>query len=132
MDAARHLRHGAARDLAVVAAVRVLEHELELVCVLAVSCCVRRSDDVADGRLQFVGPGVVRVRPAVFAGDAGEHLAFDRLAGGIKPHSRAGPGVNDRIRLGTDVEPALDGRRAARYEHQRGEESHCLAATSAK
>ena len=44
MDAAGNLRHGAARDLAVVAAVRVLEHELELVRVPAVARHVVRGD----------------------------------------------------------------------------------------
>ena len=44
MDAAGHLRHGAARDLTVVATVRVLEHELELVRVPAVARHVVRGD----------------------------------------------------------------------------------------
>ena len=44
MDAAGDLRHGAARDLAVVAAVGVLEHELELVRVFPVARHVIRRD----------------------------------------------------------------------------------------
>ena len=117
MDAAGDLRHGAARDLAVVAAVRVLKHELELVRILAVSCCVRRGDDVADGRLQFVSPGVVRVRPAVLAGDARQHLIFHRLTRRVEPHGRAGPGVNDGVALRAYIKPSLDGRGAG-YEQQ--------------
>ena len=111
MDAAGDLRHGAARDLAVVAAVRVLEHEPELVRVSAISCYMTRCNDIADGRRQFIRATVVGVRPAVLASNARQHLAFDRLARGIKPHRRARPGVDDRIRLGTYIEPALDGRR---------------------
>ena len=129
MDAAGHLRHGAARDLAVVAAVGIFEHEPELVRVFPVARHVVCCNHIADGRRQFVGPGVVRVHPPIFARDAREHLAFHGLAGGVEPHRRARPGVNHRIRLGADVEPALDGRRAARDAHERGEESHCLAAT---
>ncbi|CAH0373230.1 unnamed protein product, partial [Pelagomonas calceolata] len=125
VDDRRDLRHGAARHLTVVAAVGVLEHELKLVRVFPVARHVIRRDDVADGRRQFVGPGVVRVHPPILASDAGEHLVFHGLAGGIKPHGRARPGVNDRIRLGTYIEPALDGRRPARYVHERGEELHC-------
>ena len=117
MDAADHLRHGAARDLAVVAAVRVLKHELELVRVPAVARHTVRGDDVADGRRQFIRAAVVRVRPAVLASDARQHLAFHGLAGGIKPHGRARPGVNDRIRLWAYIKPSLDGRGAG-YEQQ--------------
>ena len=117
MDAAGHLRHGAARYLAVVAAVRVLEHEPELVRVLAVARHVVRCDHVADGRRQFVGPGVVRVHPPIFARDAREHLAFHGLAGGVEPHRRARPGVDDRIRLWAYIKPSLDGRGAG-YEQQ--------------
>ena len=115
MDAAGRLRHGAARDLAVVAAVRVLEHELELVCVFPVAREVICRDDVADGRRQFIRAGVVRVHPPILAGDARQHFAFDGLAGGIKPHGGARPGVDDRIRLGTYIKPSLDGRGAG-YE----------------
>ena len=130
MDAAGDLRHGAARDLAVVAAVGVLEHELKLIRILAVARHVVCGNNIADGRRQFVGPGVVRVHPPVLAGDAREHLVLHGLARRVEPHRRARPGVNDRIRLGTDVEPALDGRRPARDEHnKRGEELHCVAAT---
>ena len=111
MDAAGHLRHGAARDLAVVAAVRVLEHELELVRVLAVARHVICGNNIADTRRQFVGPGVVRVHPPVLAGDAGQHLVFHGLARRVEPHRRARPGVDHRIRLGTYIKPSLDGRR---------------------
>ena len=127
MDAAGDLRHGAARDLAVVAAVRVLKHEPELVRVFPVAGHVGCGNNIADGRRQFVGAGVVRVHPPIFAGDTRQHLAFDRLARGIKPHSRARPGVDDRIRLGTYIKPSLDGRRPGRDVHERGEEVHCLA-----
>ena len=94
MDAAGHLRHGAARDLAVVAAVRILKHELKLVRVLAVARHVVCCDDVTDGRRQFIRAGVVRVHPPIFAGDACEHLVSHGLAGGIKPHGGARPGVD--------------------------------------
>ena len=126
MDAADHLRHGAARHLAVVAAVRILEHELELVRVLAVSCYVRRGDDVADGRRQFVGAGIMRVHPPVLASDAGEDLVFHGLARGIKPDRRAGPGVDDGVALWAHIEPALDGRRIGSYVKEHGEVPHCL------
>ena len=127
MDAAGDLRHGAARDLAVVAAVGVLEHELKLIRILAVARHVVCGNNIADGRRQFVGPGVVRVHPPVLAGDAREHLPFDGLARRVEPHRRARPGVDDRIRLGTYIKPSLDGRRPGRDVHERGEEVHCLA-----
>ena len=127
MDAAGDLRHGAARDLAVVAAVGVLEHELKLIRILAVARHVVCGNNIADGRRQFVGPGVVRVHPPVLAGDAREHLVFHGLARGVEPHRRARPGVDDRIRLGTYIKPSLDGRRPGRDVHERGEEVHCLA-----
>ena len=125
MDAADHLRHGAARDLAVVAAVRVLKHELELVRVLAVARQVICRDHIADGRRQFVGPGVVRVHPPVLASDARQHLVFHGLARGIKPHSRARPGVDHGVGLWAYVKPALDGRRT-RHAKEHSEVPHCL------
>ena len=115
MDAAGHLRHGAARDFAVVAAVRVLEHELKLVRVFSVARHVICGNNIADTRRQFVGPGVVRVHPPVFAGDARQHFAFDGLAGGIKPHRRAGPRMDHGVAFWAYIKPSLDGRGAG-YE----------------
>ena len=125
MDAADHLRHGAARDLAVVAAVRVLEHELELVRVLAVARQMRRCDDVADTRRQFIRASVVRVHPAVLASDAGEDLAFDGLARRVEPDRRARPGVDHGVALRAYIKPALDGRRT-RHAKEHSEVPHCL------
>ena len=112
MDAAGDLRHGASRNLTVVAAIGVLEHELELVRVSAISCYMTRCNDIADGRRQFIRATVVGVRPAVLASNARQHLAFDRLARGIKPHRRARPGVDHRVALWAHIKPALDGRGA--------------------
>ena len=115
MDAAGDLRHGAARDLAVVAAVRVLEHEPELVRVLPVARHVVCGNNIADTRRQFVGPGVVRVHPPVLAGDAGQHLVFHGLARRVEPHRRAGPGVDHGVAFWAYIKPSLDGRGAG-YE----------------
>ena len=124
MDAAGDLRHGAARDLAVVAAVGVLEHEPELVRVFPVAGHVIRCDDLADGRRQFIRAGVVRVYPPILAGDARQHFAFDGLARRVEPHRRARPCVDHRIRLGTHIEPALDGRRSRCVIKEYGERPH--------
>ena len=125
MGAAGHLRHGAARHLTVVAAVGVLEHELELVRVPAVARHTVRGDDVADGRRQFIRAAVVRVRPAVLASDAGEDLVFHSLARGIKPDRSARPRVDDGVGLWAYVKPALDGRRT-RHAKEHSEVPHCL------
>ena len=125
MDAAGHLRHGAARDLAVVAAVRVLKHEPELVRVLAVARHVVCGNNIADTRRQFVGPGVVRVHPPVFAGDARQHLAFDRLARRVEPHRGTRPCVDHGVGLWAHIKPALDGRRS-RCVKEHSESPHCL------
>ena len=115
MDAAGHLRHGAARHLAVVAAVRVLEHEPELVRVFPVAGHVIRCDDLADGRRQFIRAGVVRVYPPILAGDARQHLAFDRLARRVEPDRRAGPRMDHGVAFWAYIKPSLDGRGAG-YE----------------